>query len=56
VQQAAHAQAAQAGNVHAPCTPPPTFTVQTVSPGQCLACSCGQWAASNQPMLQPQQS
>ena len=48
-----------AAPTHSPCTPPmgaPTFTVQTVSPGQCLACSCGQWAASNVPQLQPQQS
>ena len=52
-QQQHHHQVA----THAPVsTPPPTFTVQTVSPGQCLACSCGQWAASNVPQLQPQQS
>merc|ERR1712079_421195 len=31
--------------VHAP---PPTVNVLTMSPGGCLACSCGQWAASNQ--------
>lgn len=54
-QEVHHHQVGVPAATHAPCTPP-TFTVQTVSPGQCLACSCGQWAASNVPQLQPQQS
>lgn len=37
-------------------TATPTVNVVTVSPGQCLACSCGQWTASNVPQMQPQQS